>query len=297
MVAEFVFTPTESKHLIAKAVAALPQVKKALENGIVALHPSTTTYYILKELTGEYPDVDKVWVTGMIVPKGQCVEAHTQLKKSEKTASSGLNKMLANAGTYAHTYVIVNGKRTYGWVLNDLTERMGPGDIYIKGVNGMDAYGKVAVQIGSVDENGTIGRMVAARAKNGFEILAPTGLEKFVPGSLMDAARFVNKGAGYSTGVKARLYPFEANVITEIDALESLTNVTAVQFSAGGVSGAEGAVSIAVEGTEEQVNAAIALAESVKGSQLPAIYSPQCLDCSMPSCHLCGELKPWVKEG
>ena len=295
MLAEFIFTPTESKHLIAKAVAQLPQVQNALKNGIVAMHPSTSTYYIMKELIGEYPDTDKVWVTGMIVPKAQCVEAHTQLKKSEK--STGLNKALANAGTYPHTYVIVKGERTYGWVLNDLTEKMGRGDVYIKGVNGFDADGRVAVQIGSVDEYGTIGRMVAARKVNDFEILTPVGLEKLVPGSLTEAARLVNRGIDYSMGVKSRLFPFEANVVTEIQALEFLSGARAVPFSAGGVSGAEGAVSIAVEGTEEQVRAAIAVAESVKGSQLPPIYSPQCLDCSMPSCHLCGELKPWVKEG
>ena len=43
MVAEFIFTPTESKYLIAKAVAAMPEVQKALSDGIIALHPSTST--------------------------------------------------------------------------------------------------------------------------------------------------------------------------------------------------------------------------------------------------------------
>lgn len=295
MIAEFVFTPTESKKLISKAVSQLPQVQNALKNGIIAMHPSTSTYFLMKELIGEYPDNEKVWITGMIVPKGQCVEAHTQLKKAEK--NTGLNKALANAGTYPHTYVIVKGERTYGWVLNDLTEKMGPGDIYVKGVNGMDAYGQVAVQIGSVDEFGTIGRMVAARNKNGFEIITPTGLEKFVAGSLKDAAKIVNHGPDYAMGVKSRLFTFEANNITEIEALEILTGGKATQFSAGGINGAGGAVSIALEGDEEQINKAIEICESVKGAEFPPIYAPQCMDCSMPSCHLCGQQKPWVKDG
>lgn len=294
MIAEFVFTPTESKHLLAKAAAALPQVQNALKNSIVAMHPSTSTYYLMKELTGEYPDVTKVWITGMIVPKAQCVEAHTQLKKSEK--NTGLNKALADAGTYPHTYVVVKGERTYGWVLNDLTEKMGPGDVYIKGVNAYDNDGNVAVQIGSVDEYGTIGRMVAASKRHGFELITPVGLEKLVTGSLFTAAKLVNGGADYAMGVKSRLYPFKANVITEIDALEILSGVKGVQISAGGINGAEGSVSIAVEGTEEQVKAAIEIAESVKGSQLPEIRSPLCMDCSMPSCHYCGTKKPWIKE-
>lgn len=294
MLAEFVFTVTESKHLIAKAVANMPGVKRALREGIIAMHPSTSTYFLMKELTGEYPDSSKVWVTGMIVPKGQCVEAHTQLKKSEK--ATGLNKALADAGTYPHTYVLVKGQRTYGWVLNDLTEKMGPGDVYIKGVNGIDASGKVAVQIGSVDEYGTIGRMVAAQRRNGFELIAPCGLEKLVAGSLEEAAKTVNRRIDYAMGVKSRLFAFTATAVTEIQALEQLCGVKATQFSAGGVSGAEGAVSIAVEGSKEQVEAAVAIAESVKGSRLPAIFSPQCMDCSMPSCYLVGQLKPWVKE-
>lgn len=294
MLAEFVFTPTESKCLIAKAVAQMPEVQNALHHGIIAMHPSTSTYYLLKELTREYPDVDKVWVTGMIVPKGQCVEAHTQLKKAEK--DTGLNKALADAGTYPHSYVLLQGKRHYGWVLNDLIEKMGPDDIYIKGVNGLDAQGKVAVQIGSVDEYGTIGRMVAASKRSGFRIIAPVGLEKLVPGSLTEAAGFVNRGVGYAMGVRSKLYPFDALAVTEVQALEMLAGIKAVPFSAGGISGAEGSVSIAVEGSDEQVEKAIAIAESIKGSQLPQIYSPQCMDCSMPSCHLCGMRKPWVQE-
>lgn len=294
MVAEFIFTPTESKYLIAKAVAAMPEVQKALSDGIIALHPSTSTYFLLKELTGEYPDTDKVWVTGMIAPKAQCVEAHTQVKKAEK--ATGLNKALADAGSYPHTYVIVKGQRTYGWVLNDLTEKMGEGDIYVKGVNAIDSTGRVAVQIGSVDENGTIGRMVAASKRNGFTILGLAGLEKYVSGSLLDAARYVNRGIDYSMGVKAKLYPFTAQAVTEIQALKQFADVEAIQFSAGGVAGAEGAVSIVVSGDPLEVNKAIAVAESVKGAVLPKIYSPQCMDCSMPSCHLCGVKKPWINE-
>jgi len=292
MIAEFIFTVTESKFLIAKAVTQLDRVQKAFREGIIAMHPSTSTYYVMKELTGQAPDHDKVWITGMIVPKALCVEAHTQLKKTDK--DTGLNKALADAGTYPHTYVLRKGERVSGWVLNDLTEKMGVGDIYLKGVNAMDASGKVAVQIGSVNENGTIGRMIAAAKKNHFEIICPTGMEKLIPGSAEDAARFVNRKRDYSMGVKSALYAFDATVLTEKDALEMLADIKAMPFSCGGLDGAEGAVCIAVEGSDEQVQKAIAVAESVKGVKLPTILSPDCMDCSMPTCYLCGTKKPWV---
>lgn len=294
MIAEFIFTPTESKALIAKGIAALPRVKAALASGIIALHPSTSTYFLLRELTGEAPDTDKVWVTGMVVQKGMCVEMHTQLKKSDR--ENGLNKALADAGTYPHTYVVRNGKRVSGWVLNDLIDFMGAGDIYIKGINAFDSTGMAGVQIGSVDEFGTIGKMVAAAKQKGFEIITPAGTEKLIPGKMENAARFVNRDRDYAMGVKSKLYPFSSTLITETETLEYLTGVKAMVFSCGGVGGAEGAVCIAVEGDGDQIEAAVQLAESVKGVSLPAIYSPQCSDCSMPSCHLCGTQKPWIKE-
>lgn len=43
MLAQVSLTPTESKKLIAKAVAEMDVVKKAANQGIVALHPSSST--------------------------------------------------------------------------------------------------------------------------------------------------------------------------------------------------------------------------------------------------------------
>ena len=56
-----------------------------------------------------------------------------------------------------------------------------------------------------------------------------------------------------------------ALVITEIEALEILTGVTAVHVGSGGVAGSEGAVMLALEGEKEVVVNAFELVESIKG--------------------------------
>ena len=49
MLAQIVLTPAESKKLIAKAVARLETVQQAANRGIIALHPSSSTYFIIEE--------------------------------------------------------------------------------------------------------------------------------------------------------------------------------------------------------------------------------------------------------
>lgn len=293
MIAEFVFTPTESKYLIAKAIAKMDRVQKAFREGILAMHPSSSTYCLMKELTGHGPK-GKVWVTGMIVPKGLCVEANTQVGKADKEAGTGLGKSLADPGLYPHTMVIHKGEVVLGWTIYDLMEKMKPGDIYVKGVNAIDINRKVGVLLGSMAE-GTIGKMVKAAAEKGFEIMCPVGLEKLLPVSLDEASAFVERKKDYSMGQKCRLKALDGTVITEVDALEMLFDVKAMPFAAGGLAGAEGSVCIAVEGTDEQVKKAIEMCEAIKGAELPEAKQPDCLDCTHPTCHLSGVRKPWVK--
>jgi hypothetical protein len=54
-------------------------------------------------------------------------------------------------------------------------------------------------------------------------------------------------------------------IVTELEAIKILTGATAFQSSAGGVSGAEGAVWIVFRGTKEQVTKALELTRSIHG--------------------------------
>ena len=181
MKAEFIFTVTESKWLIAKCIAKMDRVQKALREGIIAMHPSTSVYYLFYELTGSYPDVSKVWITGMNVPKGMCGEANTMLthKHHDKTApDTSVAKALLDAGSYSCTLVVNKGNPESGWTINQLIEKMGPGDIYFKGPNGVDINKRPAVLIGSKDSNGTIGLMVNGAKKKGYEVITPCGVRE-----------------------------------------------------------------------------------------------------------------------
>ena len=73
MRAQVVLTSAESKKLIAKAVARLDVVQRAAKEGTVALHPSSSTYFIVEELTGAEPKTNH-WVCGAVAPRGMCVE-------------------------------------------------------------------------------------------------------------------------------------------------------------------------------------------------------------------------------
>lgn len=294
MIAQFTLTPTESKYLIAKAIVRLDRVQNALKNGYLAIHPCTTGYCLFNEITGRR-NGSKVWVTGMIVEKGFCIEANTQMKKTDAAAGAGMGKLLSDPGQYPHTMVLYKGEEIVGMTINELIEKMGPGDIYVKGVNAVDANRKVGVLLGSLAE-GTIGRILSVREEKGFEILCPVGLEKFIPGTVEEAAEFIKGPKEYSTGQKMRLRPMDATVMTEVEAVESLADVKAMVFSAGGLEGAAGSISLAVRGEKEEVEKIIAVCESVKGKTLPPISEPRCIECCHPNCHLAGTRKPWVKE-
>ena len=51
--ATVVLNPAASKRLLGKAVAALPEVKNAYANGRLSVSTSSSTSYVLEELTGE----------------------------------------------------------------------------------------------------------------------------------------------------------------------------------------------------------------------------------------------------
>ena len=61
MRAQVSLTPTESKKLIAKAVIMMDEVKHALVEGMVVIHPSSSTIFIAEELIGRRPKTS-VWI-------------------------------------------------------------------------------------------------------------------------------------------------------------------------------------------------------------------------------------------
>ena len=126
-------TVAESKRLIAKAVAQMPIVKNALENGMVIITKGTTNAYVAEEITGHkmtFTEFAGGRITGQgpqALPKGKSAP-HMVLEKGKAVDIS----------------------------LPDAVKKLKAGDVVLKGANALDYKNKLAaVDMGS--NGGTTG--------------------------------------------------------------------------------------------------------------------------------------------
>ena len=277
MLAQVLLTPTESKKFIAKAVAKTAVVQHAFREGIVALHPSTSTVFIVKELTGKMPEA-RVIVCGLNSPEGASgsMEADEALAKDfeelTKLLKDDINAARQSLRGFRYTFVVERGKLVIGMTLGEIIDKMGPNDVYIKGVNAVDPNDNVGVLIGNPVEGGSIGMVMSQSKNKGFKVVFPVGLEKLIPVPIKQAAEVakMRNQVNYSMGSACALWPCEGIVITELKAVEILSGgATATPISAGGLAGAEGAITMLIKGNDEQVTRVIKVIEECKGAKLP----------------------------
>ncbi len=288
MLAQITLTPTESKKLIAKAVARIEVVRQAAKAGMVLVHPCSSTYFIVEELTGSKPNTNH-WVCGVVTPKGTCVEMGMFI--------GDLVPRTRDPGDGRAWWVIRDGKLSAGDRLTDLLEQMKPTDVFVKGVNALDPQGNTGVLVGNPVEAGTIGRVISSWRKKGFNLIFPVGLEKLIPISIAEASSEVKRTAyDYAMGMAVGLAPCPAGTtVTEVDAIRLLSGATAVPFSAGGLGGAEGAITMAIKGEDGAVKTAIEFVEQSKGAKLPPLRLFNCQDCSVRDCKFPVGDKHWAK--
>jgi hypothetical protein len=277
MLAQIVLTPAESKKLIAKAITRLETVQQAKNTGIIALHPSSSTYFIVEELTGSKPKTN-YWVCGVVTPRGMCVEMAMALgiglTPHEETVSPG---------DLQGTWVIEKGQQRGEEKLSSLLYRMTPSDVYVKGVNAMDREGNVGILFGL---KGSMGYIQAARRKRKFNIIYPAGMEKLIPLPVKEAAkeaRFTRYDSGM--GMPVGLYPCPTGItVNEVLAIEILSGASAIPIASGGLGGAEGAVTLVLKGKLDAVKKALDFVEQSKGARLPDLRLCNCNDCPVPNC-------------
>lgn len=276
---QVLLTPSESKKLLAKAVLNKAEVRKALEEGIVVLHPSSTTVFIMDELGYGLPSTE-MWICGLSAPRGLCASRQI-LEESQKKIKK------FNPHEYKHSWVLRQGKLKLEVPLAAILEEMGSDDIYVKGVNAIDAQRNVGVLF-AAQAAGTIGVVRKAFIKKKFKIIIPVGLEKMIPGSIPEAAKKAanHKSFDYTTGTPCGLLPLSGDVITELEAIEILTGATAIVVAAGGVAGAEGATVMVIKGNEDQINKALDITKEIKGAKLPHVDLLNCADCTRSKCFL-----------
>jgi len=287
MRAQVVLTTAESKKLIAKAVARLDVVQRAADEGTVALHPSSSTYFIVEELTGAIPQRN-YWVCGVVTPRGMCVEMAMVLGEgySPREPSS-------DPGDLRATWIIEEGKLSAEESLSSLLDRMTPSDVYIKGVNALDSDGNVGVLFGQV---GSFAYIQSMKRKRKFTIVYPAGLEKLIPLPIREAAKEAKRTRyEYGMGMPVGLYPCPAGVsVNEVRAVQILSGAEAIPISAGGLGGAEGAVTLVLKGERHQVRRALEFVEQSKGARLPELRLCHCGGCPVPDCKFPMANKHWA---
>jgi hypothetical protein len=236
--------PRESKRLLARAVLQMPEVKRVLEEGWFVAPRGLTPAYILEELTGQAAD------------------------KGNSTAGIVTSGRLAS---------VIEEDRLGPWVFKDgeLSETPAPQalgqfrarDVSIKGANAVDHNGNIGV-LAADGAGGTVGGIWGTLTARGSHWVAPVSLERLVP-DVIEAARVCgNHLWDLTMGQAAGLMPIvNALVVTEIQALEILTGVTATHVASGGVAGSEGAVILSLSGEESVVQEAFSLLEAIKGEE------------------------------
>ncbi|MEW6593153.1 MAG: hypothetical protein AB1305_05745 [Candidatus Hadarchaeota archaeon] len=257
---QITLTPAESKRLIAKAVAALPEVRSAMRSGTIVVGVGTTNACVAEELLGKRVDKSR-FVAGVVLPKGTCV-----VQKEKRMRE----------------IIILNGKAA-NISMDEALERMGEGDVVIKGANALDSKGTAGVLLAS-RSGGTIGKVMGPVKSKGITLVIPVGLEKFIPGSVREISRAAGISKfSYATGCPTGLMPVSGRVVTELEAVKVLTGAKAAAMGKGGVSGAEGSVTLLVEGTSAQLSKAKRLIKMVKGEPQVRIET-SCVDCGQPDC-------------
>jgi hypothetical protein len=288
MLAQISLIPNESKKLIGAAVASMDFVKKAAADGIIMMHPSSSTYFVVEAITGKRPPTNH-WVCGVVSTKGTCFEMGMQVGDFLPRKSG------ARPVDFPAWWVIKGGQFMTGMGTKELLEQMTSIDVFIKGVNALDPQGNVGCLIGDPSQGGPLGRVLAAWRKQNFHLVFPVGLEKMIPIPIKEASKEAKQMQyDYAMGLACGLLPLpEGKAVTEIDAVRILSGATAVPIAAGGLGGAEGAITFVIKGSEEQVKKAIEQVERSKGARLPQLRLPECYNCQPMPCRFPVGDKHW----
>lgn len=239
----FVLTVAQGKRLIARAVAALPVVQQARNQGLIAVCKGTTNAYVAEELLGQ-PIAKGAYVLGRILPAGADTGEVFRGELPE---------------------VILKDGQPVQMTLHEAVSQMQRGDVVIKGANALNHESGLAGLLVGHPEGGTIGAVIGVVYGKGLHLVLPVGLEKEIAGDILEISALINEDPTVTRPGSPALWPLQGEIVTELEALELLTGCEAYQVGAGGVCGAEGAVWLGVWGSEAQVQVARDLVTDLQG--------------------------------
>lgn len=245
---QFLITPAAGKRLIAKAMVKYPAITQTLESGTVAIIAGTTNGYVAEEILSSINELEgfsrKRFFRGIVVPPGRPVTSTGHVKDENE---------------FPGDVIIKDGTWQKGLTIFDVVNELTKGDIVLKGANAVNLpLGQAAIYIGD-PFGGTIGAALQAVVGRRVKLILPVGMEKRVFSDLNGLASRLN--APGSQG--PRLLPVPGEIFTEIEAISFLTGAKAELVAGGGINGAEGSVWIAISGSEEKMENAQNLLNSV----------------------------------
>ena len=242
-----VLPPAAAKRLIARGVAALPQLRRALEQGLVVVTLGTTNAYVAEELLGR--PVDKA--------------AHC-------AGYIGRELAVVPAERRGRELVLERG-RPVELSPEEVLARLKAGDVIIKGGNVLDPDGVCGVFMAS-GTGGTVGRYAAAALARGVEIVIPISRIKSIHRRVADLARELGAQRVRARGLPVGLYPLVGTVVTETEAVSLLYGVEATHIASGGVGAGEAAVVLLLSGQEEKVDRAFREIEALAREEPPLSF-------------------------
>ena len=262
-------TPEVSKRLIAKAVARRPDVQRAFKQGYIVLSLGTTCGYIVEELSGN--DIPRGrYACGLIGSKGPCLLGPEEQFRLTVFDHGEMVQLKSKENSLDFSASLLK-----------YLEKMGPDDIFIKGGNVMDAWGKVAVLVGG-PEGGEIGAALP-HIERGVASIIPMPVSKTIPGKIEDIISALKDEKVTKEWCDAE--PYEAivlpgEVMTEIDAIRQLFAIEALPIAQGGIGASRGSTTFLLFGPDREVEAAYGCLQDMKSEPaLPEVKELNCRTC------------------
>lgn len=246
---QFLITPAAGKRLIARAIARHDAVRSALESGTTIIVAGTTNGYVAEEILSSLGQSEgfrrERFMRGVALPAAGA------------TTEEG---RIPDESEFPGDVVIVKGQWQRGRTIFDAVDELRAGDVILKGANAIDPRKMQAGVLIGHPKGGTIVAALQAVVGRRVRLILPVGLEKRVSSDIYDLAAMLNSPEAKGP----RLLPVTGEVVTEIEALNLLAGVDAELVAAGGVSGGEGSIRLAISGSPEAEKAAEAVMASVE---------------------------------
>lgn len=240
-----VLPPGAARRLVARGVAMLPAVGRALREGLVVVTLGTTNGYVAEELLGG-PIERERFCAGYIGDSLTWVSTERQAKP-----------------------LVLRRGKPVDLTPDETVTELKAGDVLIKGANVLDPSGVCGVFMAS-PAGGTVGKFAVPALARGVEVVIPISCAKSIHGSVTELAREVGLGkVSESTGSPVGLCPLVGTVVTEAEAIALLYGVRAEHLASGGVGPGTGAVTLLLVGEEANVRRAFAEISALARSEPP----------------------------